>query len=309
MSEIRYCILKDTHTIVEPKRAFKPFGYKIVKDKHTTCPFCLENQHLIRIKILEIGDCRVVANQYNALAIENDNSSQRNGFFEYINGFGAHEVIIETSIHNKKMCDYSLKEFNDYFLSIQRRFIDLKQDSRIKYIQLFKNSGVLAGASLPHEHSQILALPYVPKYVESYIERNREYKKQHLRNIMDDMVSEELQLNTRVAAINSEYIAFCPYASQFPFEIIITPLSNIESFENISNINELSSIFKRVFAGLYETIGDFSFNIYLQNTTEGRFYFDITPRIYQIGGFELSTQLFINPVLPEEAALKLKESV
>jgi UDPglucose--hexose-1-phosphate uridylyltransferase len=309
MSQIRYCILKNRYSIIEPKRAIKPFSFKIEENINIKCPFCEENSDMIEIEILRTGTCRVVANQFNALAIESDNSSKREGFFEYRNGFGAHEVIIETPHHRKKMGDYTIDEFIDYFSAINRRFVDLKKDFRIKYVQLFKNSGVLAGASLYHEHSQIIALPFVPKNVIGQIERNREYKNIHSRSLIGDIVDEEIRLNERIVAINSEFVAFCPYGSLFPFEVIIAPIAEISSFEYLSKFDELASIFKRVFHSMYETIGHFSFNIYLHNIKSGRFYFDITPRIYQMGGFELSSEIFINPIVPETAANQLRESV
>ncbi len=309
MSRIRYCIIKDTHAIIEPKRAIKPFSFKIEENLNIKCPFCPENEDMIKIKIDSIGDCRIVANQFNAVAIENEPFSKREGFFEYINGFGAHEVVIETSNHKKKMGDYSLEEFTNYFTAVKKRFNDLRKDSRIKYIQFFKNSGVLAGASLYHEHSQLIALSFLPKNVLGENSRNMEYKKRHARSLMGDIVSEELRLNERIVALNDEFLAFCPYASLFPFEVIITPLKDIERFESVSNYDELASVFKRVFISLYATLGHFSFNIYLHNIDYGRFYFDIIPRIYQIGGFEVSTNVYINPVLPEEAAEKLRENV
>lgn len=309
MSQVRYCLIKDAYAIIEPKRAIKPFSFKIKENFDTKCPFCMENEDMIKVKISKLGTCRVVVNQFNALAIESEASSKREGFFEYINGFGAHEVVIETPTHEKKMCDYSVCEFKNYFLSVANRFIDLKKDQRIKYIQFFKNSGALAGASLFHEHSQIVALPFVPNKIEQETARNKEYKKRHFRTLLGDVIDEELRLNKRVVAINEEFTAFCPYASLFPFEVIIAPLKDIERFETLSNYDELSSIFKRVFKSLYASIGFFSFNIYLHNIDGGRFYFDITPRIYQIGGFELSLNMYINPVAPEEAAEKLRENV
>ncbi len=309
MSQIRYCVLRDRYSIIEPKRAIKPFSFKIEENVNVKCPFCLENDDMLKVKILQVGDCRVVANQFNALAIEEKDESKREGFFEYMNGFGAHEVIIETPHHRKKMGDYSIDEFKNYFLAIRRRFVDLKKDSRIKYIQFFKNSGVLAGASIYHEHSQIIALPFVPNSIVDEIRRNEEYRNRHRRGMMNDIVNEELRLNKRIVALNSEFVAFCPYASLFPFEVVISPLSEISRFEDISNYDDLASIFKRVFKSLYLTLEHFSFNVYMHNIDKGRFYFYIAPRIYQVGGFELSSNVYINPVMPEKAAEKLRERV
>ena len=50
---------------------------------------------------------------------------------------------------------------------------DLKRDRRFRYIIVFKNHGAAAGASLEHSHSQLIALPIVPREVRDEMDGAR----------------------------------------------------------------------------------------------------------------------------------------
>jgi UDPglucose--hexose-1-phosphate uridylyltransferase len=80
-------------------------------------------------------------------------------------GVGVHEVIIETPDHNLTLDKMEVKGIEDVFWAIRDRLVELKRDKRFKYVMVFKNHGSLAGASLSHSHSQLVALPIVPKRV------------------------------------------------------------------------------------------------------------------------------------------------
>ena len=57
----------------------------------------------------------------------------------------------------------SAREIEEVVWAYRERIVDLKRDTRFEYILVFKNHGVGAGATLEHEHSQLIALPIVPR--------------------------------------------------------------------------------------------------------------------------------------------------
>jgi len=65
----------------------------------------------------------------------------------------------------------------------RERIVNLKRDRRFRYMMVFKNHGSAAGASLEHSHSQIVALPIVPKRVYENSERTRDYFRQKDRRL------------------------------------------------------------------------------------------------------------------------------
>jgi UDPglucose--hexose-1-phosphate uridylyltransferase len=47
---------------------------------------------------------------------------------------------------------------------------------------------------------------------------------------LDDIVARELKDDVRIVAKNSEWVAYVPYASRYPFEIHIAPLRSVPDF-------------------------------------------------------------------------------
>ena len=340
MSHFRYCKLTGNWVIIAENRLHKPDYIKDsnkVSDNINTCPFEYGNEHLSPNEIFATRDedskrddvgwkTRVIPNLYNALSVESDKKNEVLGFFERQNGLGAHEIIIDTPHHHITMNNYKIQEYENYLYTIIHRLNDLKNDMRLEYIQVFKNCGKYAGASMHHPHTQIIATPFIPKDIVQRIELQREYYNQHNRSILEDMVSEELKLNERIIYENGTFVVFAPYASYYSFELIIAPKSSIDSIESLKSyqVNDLSHALKISYQKLYRELGDdFAFNMIFYNKPPlsaqndanffykiedfFRFYIRITPRIYHLAGFELSTNMHINPVPPELAASRLKE--
>jgi len=54
-------------------------------------------------------------------------------------------------------------DFKNILFAYEQRINELKKDGRFRYISIFKNYGEVAGASMEHPHSQVIALPVAPK--------------------------------------------------------------------------------------------------------------------------------------------------
>ena len=101
---------------------------------------------------------RVVPNKFPALAVEGEVRREGLGMFDIINGIGAHEVIVETPDHQWQMADGPPERIEPVLRAYQQRLTDLYQDARFRYVVIFRNYGVQAGASLTHPHSPPLTL-------------------------------------------------------------------------------------------------------------------------------------------------------
>jgi UDPglucose--hexose-1-phosphate uridylyltransferase len=95
--------------------------------------------------------------------------------------------------------------------------------SDFDYVLVFKNYGEAAGASLEHSHSQIIALPIIPKRVSEEIEGAKNYFRYKDRCVFCDMVRQELQQRRRVINENKSFVSIAPFASRSPFETWILP--------------------------------------------------------------------------------------
>lgn len=324
MSEFRYNKLTQHWVLFAPNRAKRPTDFnsfnKTTQDIQS-CPFELGNESKTPNELLRIGDdtnwkCRIVANLYHALSIEVEPKSYKNGSFENKNGFGAHEVIIETPDHTKQMFEFNIDEFYDYFSIISLRLKDLKKDVRIKYFSLFKNYGENSGATMEHSHSQLIATPFIPKTTKKALHYYEKYKEDTERDFFDDLITDERTFKKGLLFENSSFIAYCPYASRYPFEINIIAKKNLSSLVDFNDVDiySLSEVINFCFLKLHNTLGTPDFNMIIKNgdiqsqINPNRFHIEILPRLYKTAGFEIDTDIMINTFLPETAAKILKES-
>ena len=95
------------------------------------------------------------------------------------------------------------------------------------------NEGKEAGASLPHTHAQLYALPFVPAAVARERERFTAYSdRTQGRNLLEDLVQEEVRRRERVFAIDDEAVALCPFAARVPFHVQIVPRGRAPRFSD-----------------------------------------------------------------------------
>jgi len=325
MSEFRYNKLTQHWVLFAPNRAKRPTNFNTLKKSSIqsiqSCPFELGHENKTPNELARIGNekewrCRVIPNLYNALSIDTEPKSYKSGNFEIKRGFGAHEIIIETPSHTKQMFEFTTDEFFDYFSIIKLRLKDLKKDIRIKYFSVFKNYGENGGATLQHSHSQLIATPFVPKTMNKALNYYKQYKEDTERDFFDDLIVDEKNFKKTILFENSSFIAYCPYASRYPFEISIVATKELKSILDFTDIDiySLSEIIHFCFSKLNSALGTPDFNMLIKNgdiqsaTNPNRFHIEILPRLYKIAGFELDTDIMVNTFLPETAAEILKES-
>lgn len=339
MSEIRYDRLHDTYVIIAPERLHRPTCEIRERERRTVkrvCPFCEGNEKLTPPEIFAMRPneslanksgwkTRVVPNLYKAVQIEAPHEHHY-GMFEHWDGFGAHEVLIDTPQHYTSMTEWSEQNVVDWLITLRNRVADLRGDSRIASLSLFKNEGVEAGGTQPHSHTQIIGLPIVSKSKRDQYERLYEHYKHNQNSLISLLVEEELAADeNRIIATSGEFTAFCPYASSHPFEIMISSKKALGEIDKLSNdsFKELAPLLLLVLKKLKMQLNCLDFNLILSTpplhestfgeellssmNQSSRFYVQIIPRIYKYGGFEQETGILINPVAPELAAKLLRE--
>ncbi|MDY0116567.1 MAG: galactose-1-phosphate uridylyltransferase [Sulfurimonadaceae bacterium] len=335
MSEIRLDRVHNQYVLIAPERLHRPSisPKRRGSEKADICPLCEGNEHLTPNEIFALRDngannagwqTRVVPNIYKAVQIELADISKREGMFESIPGVGAHEIIIDGPSHDSTLKNMKAPEIENWLRTIIIRMNDLQNDKRLVFLTIFKNNGKNAGATQEHPHTQLIALPIMTQNEIVFLERNMRYYRRHGRGILEDVLQNELSAKVRVIHEVGNFVAYCPFASSFPFEVMIVPTINISSLNKCSrkDTTDLSIIIKKVFKSLHKQLGRFDYNLYFKNaplntnfeneTYMGyldenyRFSLRVTPRIYRIGGFEVATTMFINSVSPEDCAKLLK---
>src|SRR3989441_7363568 len=83
-----------------------------------------------------------------------------------------------------------------------------------------------------HPHSQLIALPIVPRRVREEVDNCWHYYDEKERCIFCDIVRQERDTGERVIGENEHFITIAPYASRFPFEMWLLPKVHGSSYEN-----------------------------------------------------------------------------
>lgn len=330
VSEIRYDRLHDTHVIIAPQRLHRPdFAVKNEESsEREVCPFCEGNEAMTPKEIFALRppetfansvgwQTRVVPNLYKAVAIEAPHQYHQAGAFEYWDGFGAHEVIVDTARHTRSMCEWSHHEVVAWLKTLRQRVEDLRRDHRIAFMALFKNEGSDAGSTQSHCHTQLIGLPIVPKSQLELYHRSREYWHNRHCALIESIVSDEEEAEVRMIERVGEFSAFCPFASSYPFEVMIGSKNCIGQIDTLKDteIEDLASLLSLVMQKLTMQLNRFAFNLWISTPPLGedakeceahRLIIRIMPRLYRFGGFEVNTDMMINPMEPELAAKLLR---
>ncbi len=332
MPELRKDPITGRWVIISTDRSRRPGDFSrepVVIKGSGICPFCPGNESKTPPEILAYRpgenpardssgwNLRVVPNKFPALGIEGELDRQADGMFDKMSGIGAHEVVIETPNHMETLATMPVKRVEDVLWAFRDRILDLKQDRRFKYIMVFKNHGEPAGASLEHPHSQLIALPILPKQVVEELEGAKRYFANKERCIYCDIIRQELEERIRIAAENQDFVTISPYAPRFPFETWILPKRHESAFENSpSNVYEnLARMLRMILIKSIHVLDNPAYNLVLhtspiqENTNDYyHWHLEIIPKLAKTAGFEWGTGFYINPTPPEEAAKFLREA-
>jgi UDPglucose--hexose-1-phosphate uridylyltransferase len=259
---------------------------------------------------------RVVPNKFPALRIEGELGKAADGIYDRMHGIGAHEVVIESERHDVDLFDLPEKRFEEVMWAYRDRLLDLKKDSRFKSVLIFKNHGAAAGASLTHSHSQLIALPVIPKRVMEEMNGCREYYRFRDRCLFCDIVVQEMDQKVRIVEETGEFLAFSPYAPRFPFETWIVPKRHQCAYEMIEGdqAKALAAVFRRTLRRLNLALENPPFNFIVHSAPFSEraadffhWHIEIMPKLTKVAGFEWGSGFYINPTPPEESAKYLRE--
>jgi UDPglucose--hexose-1-phosphate uridylyltransferase len=255
---------------------------------------------------------RVIPNKFPALQIEEDVRRVEQGeVFRKMGGCGAHEVVIESPDHDRVLAAQPLEQIERVLRVVQRRSGDLMRDLRFQAVIAFKNHGDRAGTSLQHPHWQIIATPVVPHLLRLRCREAAEYYDRTGVSLYEVILREELRIERRVIAVNSEFVAFLPYAGHLPFEMWIFPRRPQASFQQLQpeQFRPLAQTLQVALMKLYVGLENPDFNLTIDTAPRGeegepwfRWHIRILPRLSTAAGFELGSGMAINTVLPESAA-------
>ncbi len=330
MSEVRRDIVTDTWVIIDTENDSVPKPAKTNIAGPDTCPFCAGHEDQTPREIYAVRGAgqadwlvRVIANINPVLRVEGNLVKSGVGVYDMVSGIGANEVIVETPDHVEHFFELSDRQVGLVLETYRQRIDDLHKDNRLRYILIFKNHGPDAGAkTISHTHSELIALPATPIRVKQKLNGALEYYGYKERCLFCDILLQEIEMADRLVFQSDKFVVIAPYASRYPFQVVILPKRHQFSFTLIhaDEIDDLSAVLKKIIGAIHRAIGGPSYNLILNDSPnllpranywksvalDYHWHFEITPRIYRRTGFELGTGFHINAMAPEKAAAILR---
>jgi UDPglucose--hexose-1-phosphate uridylyltransferase len=332
MPQLRQNIILKDWVVISTERAKRPEQLK--EDKNISsvntpeydekCPFCPGNEaktgndhEFHRIGDHEKWSLRVIPNKFPALIPPEESEIKRNtqDFFRWMDGVGHHEVLIESEKHNLTLATMDLERVKDVIRAYQLRIDHLMQQPYVESVIAFRNHGLKAGASLLHPHSQIIALPVIPRDIMSRMNEAIRYHEEHRECMFCDVLKMEMEGGKRIILESKHFVAFTPYAASTPFHLWIYPKRHSSSIISITDeeMSDFAETLRTVLRKLYFGLNDPDYNFIIRNSPKGygntvffHWYLTIVPRLTRTAGFELGSGMFINPSIPEENAEYLR---
>ncbi len=321
MAELRKDPLSDMWVVV---------GYGEMKKSGTgLCPFCPGNEHLAPQAIREyrasdnswLVRCFPATNP--VFMIEVEERKRAEGLYDKMGNVGAHEIIVENRSHMKTMSLFTEREFLLLADMYRERISDLRQDTRFKYVQVFKNHGELAGSYIMHPHSHVLATPIVPVRIAREVANSRGHFLLKERCLVCDIVSQEIRQNKRVVVMNEHFVVICPFAPRFPYETWVVPRFHDAYYENSwheSVKKDFAAIMLDVMRRIEALVNAYTVEIHtapalvaggrhgedLPITDYYHWHFEILPRDFRSSKYKREDEFHVVSISPEEAAEALK---
>lgn len=340
MSELRKDLISGRWVIIATERSKRPDDFRPAagtpraEEPRGFCPFCegSETKTPPEVFALRAGGTapdspgwrvRVVPNKFPALNRGTTPPKHSRGIFEWMEGIGVHEVIIENPDHALEMSDLPVGHLKEVFGVFQQRIKAIEEDLHYQYVQLFKNKGKEAGASLSHPHSQLVATPIVPKRVKEEIYGAERLFRSFKECAFCRILREEQAMGERLIYANRHFAVIAPFASRFPFEMAVYPVRHSPFFTTLKpeETEALAETIKTILTRFKGTLADPAYNMVFHQAPNPalslkawpdidhnyHWHIEIFPILTKVAGFEWGTGYYINPVPPETAASFLRQ--
>ena len=337
-NELRKDYLLNRWVVIAKERSRRPTDLGKIRPetvKPPTCPLCVGNESMTPPAVLLLQKSgeevkrghdppegprptnwlvRTIPNLYPAFTSPQHPQDTLKIFSTNDFGYaiGYHEVVIESPNHDEDPADASLSQLELVINTYIDRFKALSAKTYVKYISIFRNYGLEAGASLSHTHSQIIATPMIPTIIQEEKQAADEYSKVNGKCPFCEIVEREVKTQ-RLIMEDNYFAVIAPYASINPMEFWILPKKHAPNIANIApeEVKSLATALKASLKALKDVVNDPPYNYGIHQTIDEGYHWhlEVYPKLATWAGFEKSTGIYINTVTPESAAEALKKAI
>ena len=318
--EFRKHYFLDEWVLVSENRNKRPFDYgkEPVEEKLKKCPFCPGNESMTPNelgRVVEHGKwiIRWFNNKFGAVSLTPEKvNNYKSPLLVQEESFGIHYIIVDTNKHGISLSSLSSSHLVK-LLKVYASLIDKVQAiSKVKYAVLFKNHGADAGASLKHEHSQLVGITKIPKRISKEFKSFKSYKRKFGRCVMCDVLNVEKKNNERIIFENNSFVALAPFASRYSLGAWLIPKRHVSLMSELTDLelSDLAGLLKKLTKKLDDKNIDYNFLFHhgLKKNDGFHFYIEVMPRLNKHAGFE-SSGYIINSISPESAVKFYKSRI
>ena len=295
--------LSGREVIFAPARTMRPGSFAARQEPAAPgeveeCPFCEGREQQTPPELFALGAAkgrapdspgwkvRVVPNLYPA--------------------FARQQVVVHTPTHARSLAEVS----DEQLALVAEAWTEAAERAWAQgfdHLLAVINEGKAAGASRPHSHSQLVWLEQAPPEVAAEAPRLR-------RNgcalcALLGNLDPALKLAERKLGDKSVSLAVTP-TGRAPYELLIAPAEHLpDAFGGSELLAAALALAAEGVRRLNAVEGASPFNLWLHNfQADGHWHIELVPRLNVFAGIELGGGIFINTLLPEEAAARLREA-
>ncbi|WP_432066190.1 galactose-1-phosphate uridylyltransferase [Streptomyces sp. C10-9-1] len=244
-------------------------------------------------------------------------------------GTGRCEVVCFTAEHATSFADLSASRARLVLDAWTDRTAELSALPDVQQVYIFENRGAEIGVTLAHPHGQIYAFPFIPPRTARVVEQAGRYRSATGRNLFEDLLAAERADGVRVVLAGEHWTAFVPFAARWPHEVHLYPNRRVPDLTALTETEraefpllylELLKRFDRLFtegdrpgeaqptpyiaawhqapAGHGQEMA-LRLELFTIRRTAGKLKY--------LAGVESGMDAFVNDVVPEEAAQRLRE--
>ena len=308
------------HSGADPGRKHVPDG----------CPFCPGHEAETPATLAAITgpdgawQVRAFPDKVPMFQVEGDLGREAEGIYDRMRNVGAHEVVVETREHGTTLARLPAEDIARVLQMFRRRIQDLKNDIRFRYIQVFRNQGPQAGSLIHHAHSHLVATPVIPRRLEAELRWSKRHFDLKERCLYCDMLRQEMSQGTRMVEQHPAFVAFCPFAPRFSYEVWVLPVAHRHRFEDLDDpaLAGLAQILKRVLQRIEAVIPDYHMVLHTSPNEKSpsiwglaweslmddfHWHIEILPRSTEATRLHREEEFYVNSVTPEDAARQLRD--
>lgn len=220
-----------------------------------------------------------------------------------------HEVIAEGARHHEHPCELDLATWRAALELWRRRVAYMESELGLAHAFLFKNVGARAGASIAHNHSQVIGLEQLPPRLQLELEQQRSAGRS-----LVEATAATAETEGRAVFANDAFVAFAPDPPKLPFETWLAPRDPRSDFFD-ADLDLLAEAMLAWFQALDRGLGRPDCNLWLHRISarllaDGEtfhWHFELQPRTGQLAGLELGGDMYINSVPAPIAAAQLRD--